>query len=1217
MQKIFQQKQKKYRLTKQGVNTMKHKITSSILLMVPLLLFGQMINNYDAAPDPGYWGFESSDNADSLLSFVNVSYVTDPVSEGAGAMQLEYSVHNSEGFGGYTKLFHYVGGSDDEPGSPFEGSWKLAPVAGALGVGEALGNYNWWSSDEAVVTARACLFDDEYVFNADGSFQNVQGSETWLEAWQGTDPEACGAPVAPHDGTNAATWSVDEAAGTITVSGLGAYVGLAKVHNSGEDGAPVDDMITYNYSLSADGNSMDVTISGFNAGVPGATWIFKMVKVPTSDPILSGSWKLAPVAGALGVGEALGNYNWWSSDEAVVTARACLFDDEYVFNADGSFQNVQGSETWLEAWQGTDPEACGAPVAPHDGTNAATWSVDEAAGTITVSGLGAYVGLAKVHNSGEDGAPVDDMITYNYSLSADGNSMDVTISGFNAGVPGATWIFKMVKAVSVLAQENDWDEDWNTILDIQPRNDWNEDWNTILDLQPRDGEVWDWTEYDSISFSYNNLVSQSLEGRVQFRLNLNDYGDIANPTNFNGPGEYWYSFFYILDDQPGWNTVSLALDGVVDANQAQDGQFHMTGWVPGPGNGEVDKDAIGGFHLEFSISGSGDGDYSAGTIVFDDFTLTGSKNALTNPGFELADAQDDGAGWGAAIGGGHAEVVTDAAMAHSGDNYLSIGVTDNWAVFYTEDSIPAQYGETWRFSGFGKSVSGDGGGAALKWEAKDAAGTGILGSAEIPIAVTDEWENHSIEFVMPEGTVQMTAVIVASRWDGDSCAFAFDDMLLMSLGVLDVIAPDPVLNVSAAPASYYNLVTWDDNAGEEGEKYNVYASTEPITDSLSLSTADVVAVNVLEGAQAATHYLHNPLEDLDVTYYYAVACKDGSNNVGGPGSSEGSITNTAKGVPTISLTPPASFAADGDLQEWYDSGIMPFELGATANSYGAGHVGTGTVDGDADLHGTFYTAVDDDYFYLAAEIIDDVVNTEGSGGWWTADVVQLCLGLYDQRGPKHVGRQRGAEPDYKMYFTPAGANSDDGAGVLATHGDGNYFHEVFNPDYVFEFRISLDDILIEDDVRLTPSNGMRTPFEPMVYDNDGGDPAFEGQLTLSPTNNDNAHTTCEVWSNTWIGDQSTVDIDKEVIANQFALFPNYPNPFNPVTTIGFSLPNTQQVSLSVYNLIGQEVVSLVNKELPAGYHTINWYAGSMASGVYLSRLTSGGKTITQKMLLLK
>ena len=92
----------------------------------------------------------------------------------------------------------------------------------------------------------------------------------------------------------------------------------------------------------------------------------------------------------------------------------------------------------------------------------------------------------------------------------------------------------------------------------------------------------------------------------------------------------------------------------------------------------------------------------AGTVVLDDFKLTGSLNQLTNPGFELEDAQDDSMGWGFAIGGGHAEVVTDAAMAHGGENYLSIGVTDNWAVAYNEDIVPAQFGETWRFSGFGK-----------------------------------------------------------------------------------------------------------------------------------------------------------------------------------------------------------------------------------------------------------------------------------------------------------------------------------------------------------------------------------------------------------------------------------------------------------------------------------------------------------------------------------
>ena len=175
-------------------------------------------------------------------------------------MQLEYSAHNIEAWGGYAKIYHMMAGSDDEPGSPLEGSWKLSPVAGALGVGPSPGDYSWWSSSAEDATTRACLFDDEYVFNADGSFQNVQGSETWLETWQ-TDvtAEGCGAPVAPHDGSNAATWSLDAAAGTVTISGLGAYLGLAKVHNGGEDGAPVDDMITYNYSLSADGNSMDIT----------------------------------------------------------------------------------------------------------------------------------------------------------------------------------------------------------------------------------------------------------------------------------------------------------------------------------------------------------------------------------------------------------------------------------------------------------------------------------------------------------------------------------------------------------------------------------------------------------------------------------------------------------------------------------------------------------------------------------------------------------------------------------------------------------------------------------------------------------------------------------------------------------------------------------------------------------------------------------------------
>ena len=291
-------------------------------------------------------------------------------------------------------------------------------------------------------------------------------------------------------------------------------------------------------------------------------------------------------------------------------------------------------------------------------------------------------------------------------------------------------------------------------------------------------------------------------------------------------------------------------------------------------------------------------------------------------------------------------------------------------------------------------------------------------------------------------------------------------------------------------------------------------------------------------------------------------------------------------------------------------------IGAAENSYGTPNVGMGTVDDDNDLHGTFYVAVDNDYLYIAAEILDNVVNNDQSGGWWTSDVVQVCLGLYDQRGPKHVGMQRGEEPDYKMYFLPDGAYSDNGAGMLAEHADGNYYHEVFNPDYVFEFRISLDDILIDDDVRLTPANGMRTPFEPMIHDNDGD--GWEGQLVLSATNDDMAHQTCEVWSNTWIGDQATmVSTDEDIVVNEFALHQNYPNPFNPQTTIKFSLPEAQLVNLSVFNMLGQQVMTLVDRELPAGYHTAKWFAGDIASGVYIYKLTSGNKSLTQKMLLMK
>lgn len=80
---------------------------------------------------------------------------------------------------------------------------------------------------------------------------------------------------------------------------------------------------------------------------------------------------------------------------------------------------------------------------------------------------------------------------------------------------------------------------------------------------------------------------------------------------------------------------------------------------------------------------------------------------------------------------------------------------------------------------------------------------------------------------------------------------------------------------------------------------------------------------------------------------------------------------------------------------------------------------------------------------------------------------------------------------------------------------------------------------------------------------------------------------------------------------------NYPNPFNPTTTISFSLPEASYVSLKVYNSLGQEVATLLDERRDAGTHRVTWDAGSCASGVYFYRLTTRDFTDTRKMLLMK
>jgi hypothetical protein len=96
------------------------------------------------------------------------------------------------------------------------------------------------------------------------------------------------------------------------------------------------------------------------------------------------------------------------------------------------------------------------------------------------------------------------------------------------------------------------------------------------------------------------------------------------------------------------------------------------------------------------------------------------------------------------------------------------------------------------------------------------------------------------------------------------------------------------------------------------------------------------------------------------------------------------------------------------------------------------------------------------------------------------------------------------------------------------------------------------------------------------------------------------------------GVQGTVAIPKD-----FVLFQNSPNPFNPTTVINYQLAVSRHVVVKVYDILGREVTTLVNEVRSAGYHSVNFSASSLSSGIYFYRITAGMFTQTKQMVLIK
>lgn len=153
----------------------------------------------------------------------------------------------------------------------------------------------------------------------------------------------------------------------------------------------------------------------------------------------------------------------------------------------------------------------------------------------------------------------------------------------------------------------------------------------------------------------------------------------------------------------------------------------------------------------------------------------------------------------------------------------------------------------------------------------------------------------------------------------------------------------------------------------------------------------------------------------------------------------------------------------------------------------------------------------------------------------------------------------------------------------------------------------------------TPINVSNTPAIAEVFTNLATYMSDAGQLFmfyLTPTVGDLSE--CNLWFLPEARIITTAVAEKpEVIPTAFALQQNYPNPFNPSTRISFALPFAAEVKLQVWDMLGNEVATLINERLTAGPHQITFAPQKLASGVYFYRLQAGDVSIMKKMVLMR
>jgi hypothetical protein len=229
-----------------------------------------------------------------------------------------------------------------------------------------------------------------------------------------------------------------------------------------------------------------------------------------------------------------------------------------------------------------------------------------------------------------------------------------------------------------------------------------------------------------------------------------------------------------------------------------------------------------------------------------------------------------------------------------------------------------------------------------------------------------------------------------------------------------------------------------------------------------------------------------------------------------------------------------------------------------------------------------------------------VCGSGDQGGMGAAWVYTRSAGLWTQQGEKLVGT--GVDGTALNQGTSVAVSADGNTAVIGRCGDNNGVGAV----WVF-----------------TRSGGVWSQLGEKLVGTGGVGRSWQGSAVALSADastivvggeRDNNYTGAA-----WVFVRKPVDVETKTrgIPSSFELAQNYPNPFNPSTTIRYGLPHKSAVQLSVFNTLGQQVAQLVNGDMEAGYHEVQFDGRGLSSGVYVYRLQAGDFTQARRLLLLK